>query len=167
MAEGKKEERSAEEAGAEAEEPKAGPEELKDRLLRLAAEFDNYKKRSAKEVESAKTVGKAELAAKLLPILDEFQLAIENLDMNTEKGKGMAIVLSNFGDVLKKEGLQEIECRGVYDPYRHEIMMTKESDEKEGVILNVVRKGYLWDEIMLRPASVIVSKGSREEEETE
>ena len=144
---------------------KSESEELKDRLLRLAAEFDNYKKRSSKDLDNAKKVGKAELAAKLLPILDEFEIAIESTDTKTEHGKGMAIVFSNFVEVMKKEGLKEIECSGVYDPYKHEIMMTKESNEKEGTILDVIRKGYLWNEIMLRPASVIVSSGEKKEEE--
>ncbi len=144
---------------------KSESEELKDRLLRLAAEFDNYKKRSSKDLDNAKKVGKAELAAKLLPILDEFEIAIESTDTKTEHGKGMAIVFSNFVEVMKKEGLKEIECSGVYDPYKHEIMMTKESNEKEGTILDVIRKGYLWNEIMLRPASVIASSGEKKEEE--
>ncbi len=158
-----REEKSAEEPKKEEGAEKEG--ELRDRLLRLAAEFDNYKKRVSKDLDNAKTAGKAELAAKLLPVLDEFQIAIENMGMNTEHEKGIAIVFSNLGDAMKREGLEEIECKGRYDPYRHEIMMTKESTEKEGTILDVIRKGYFWNGIMLRPASVIVSKGSRNETE--
>jgi molecular chaperone GrpE len=86
--------------------------------------------------------------------------------MKTEQDKGLALVLSNFTDVLKKEGLKEIDCNGVYDPYRHEVIMTKESKEKEGVVLDVVRKGYALNDIMLRPASVIVSEGIGKKEET-
>lgn len=161
------EEKNEKNENQEADEKKDGSEEMKDRLLRLAAEFDNYKKRIAKELENSKKVARAELVIKLLPVLDEIELAVENLDMKTDHEKGIALVLSNLKEALKKEGLAEIECEGIYDPYKHEIMMTKESDEEDGTILNVVRKGYFLNGIMLRPASVIVSKGSKEKEEIE
>ncbi len=169
MPENKKEEKASDkERKEDAEEvtPEDEGREQKERLMRLAAEFDNYKKRVAKEIEGSREVGKASLASKLLPVLDEFQLAMENIDMKTEQGKGMAIVLSNFIDILKKDGLREIENDGTYDPYKHEVLMTKDSEEKEGKIIAVVRKGYTWKDIMLRPASVIVSGGKEGTEET-
>lgn len=160
------------ERGSEAKTEEEGREnddykELNDRYLRLAAEFDNYKKRSARDIEGAKAVGKAEIAAKILPIIDEFELALESMEMKSEHEKGIALVFSNFYDVLKKEGLQEIDSEGRFDPYKHEIILTKESKEKEGTILEVVRKGYSLNGIMLRPASVIVSKETRQEEKKE
>jgi len=163
-----KTEKNAEEASQKEkkEEVKTESDELRERLLRMAAEFDNYKKRTSKDIENAKGIGKAEIVARLLPIIDEFHLAVESLGMKTEQEKGLALVLSNFMDVLKKEGLKEIDCNGVYDPYRHEVIMTKESEEKEGTVLDVVRKGYALNDIMLRPASVIVSEGSGKKEET-
>lgn len=165
--ENKREKNTEEATGEEKEEEvKTEGDELKERLLRMAAEFDNYKKRATKDIENAKGIGKAEIVAKLLPIIDEFHLAVESLEMKTDQEKGLALVLSNFTDVLKKEGLKEIDCNGVYDPYRHEVIMTKESKEKEGIVLDVVRKGYFLNEIMLRPASVIVSDGSGKKEET-
>ena len=139
--------------------------EMRDRLLRLAAEFDNYKKRVAKEISEAKNFGKAELAAKLLPVLDEFELAMVNADLSTEHGKGMKIVFSNLLTALKQEGLSEIEGKGTYDPYLQEIMMARQSDKPEGEILDTVRKGYKWNGILIRPASVIVSKGQAAAEE--
>lgn len=137
--------------------------ELKDRLLRLAAEFDNYKKRSAKDFARAKEAGRTELIKSLLPVLDEFELAVAAVSgSNGDKGgiKGVGLVYSNFFDALSGAGLREIEAEGKYDPYRHEIMMVKESAENEGTILEVVRKGYMFSDIVLRPASVIVSKGN-------
>lgn len=139
--------------------------DLKVRLLRLAAEFDNYKKRSAKEMESARSLGKAELARKLLPVLDEFGLAMDAIEAKGDVDKGVALVFSNLIDTLKKEGLSEIETYGTADPYKHEVILTKESSSKEGSILEVVRKGYLLNGIMLRPASVIVSKGRVQDED--
>lgn len=166
MPENKKEEKKDEES-EEMQQDEPDKDEMKDRLLRMAAEFDNYKKRVTKEVENAKNTGKAELAKKLLPVLDEFELALGNLDMKTEHGKGVAIIFSNLKEAMEKEGLHEIECKGLFDPYKHEVMLTKESKEKEGTILDVVRKGYEWKDFMLRPATVIVAKQAEEKEKEE
>jgi len=153
---------SAEEGKESKEEEKLVSEkeylELRDRLLRLAAEFDNYKKRTAKENESAKLLGKAELMRKLLPTLDEFELALSVSSKENKEIKGFEMIFSNFLDTLKSEGLEVIETDGRYDPYKHEIILTKESDKEEGSILEVVRKGYMLNGILLRPATVIVAK---------
>jgi len=134
--------------------------ELKERLLRLAAEFDNYKKRAAKEYESSKTLGKIELIKKVLPVLDEFELAlsIEKDEKDEGTRKGIEMIYSNLIDALKAEGLSVIDTNGSYDPYKHEIVLAMESKEQEGKILEVVRKGYVLNDILIRPASVIVAK---------
>jgi len=143
----------------EAKEAPSESEELKDRLLRLAAEFDNYKKRTGKEIEASRNLGKVELLKKLLPTLDEFELAIAAMDIGKNDAlKGIKLVYSNLIDALKAEGLQVMEAKGKADPYRHEVVMAKESGEEEGTILEVVRKGYMFKDLMIRPASVIVSK---------
>ncbi len=178
MSEEKKEEKEKKE-----EEPKgsggskAGSEEpsqpvdevaeLKDRLLRLAAEFDNYKKRTAKDAEQARLVGKAELVRKLASTLDEFELAIDAIDGGDKTRKGLELIYSNILDILDSEGLSVIETNGRYDPYKHEIVLTRESKEKEGTILEVVRKGYEFNGILIRPASVIVAKQASKEEKEE
>lgn len=162
----KNNDKKAQEAEKQPEAPKPDEAaELKDRLLRMAAEFDNYKKRTSKEIENAKTLGKAELMRKLLTVLDEFQLAIEAIESKGENDKGIGLVFSNFRDALKKEGLTEIEAKGVFDPYKHEIMLAKNSKEPEGAIVEVVRKGYSLNGILIRPASVIVSNGKQEEKQ--
>lgn len=132
-------------------------EELSDRHLRLAAEFDNYKKRTTKDVENSRKSGKAELISKLLPVLDEFEIAISSIE-NTNSKKGIELIFSNFVTALRNEGLSEISAEGIYDPYKHEIIMVAESKEAEGTIIETVRKGYMFNGIMLRPASVIISK---------
>jgi len=132
-------------------------EDEKEKFLRLAAEFDNYKKRMVKELAATKELGKAELVRKLLPTLDEFELAIDAMPEG-EARKGIELIYTNFMDVLKGEGLNTIEAKGQFDPYKHEIVMVKDGGEKDGTILEVVRKGYRIGEIILRPASVIVSK---------
>ena len=156
----RKDEEGKEEPGME-DESQDGDEDsdMRERMLRLAAEFDNYKKRSRKELEAAEDSGKARLAKSLLPIIDEFELAV--MAMNGSKdsvAKGMEMLYSNLLDTLRKAGLSEIEAKGIFDPYKHEIVLVRESKEKEGTILEVVKKGYMFIGIMIRPSSVIISK---------
>lgn len=95
----------------------------------------------------------------LLPIIDEFELAVlvasKSKDENVSKG--IAMVFSNLMDALKGFGMQEIPTKGTYDPYRHEIITIMKSDKDGGSILEVVKKGYTFNGIMLRPASVIIA----------
>jgi len=132
--------------------------ELKDRFLRLAAEFDNYKKRTSRDLDLAKKVGKAELMKRLVSVLDEFELALNAKGLDEATAKGIELVYSNFLDALKSEGLTTVDTKGKFDPFKHEIVLTKNCDEEEGKIVEVVRKGYALGEILIRPASVVVSK---------
>ncbi len=150
-----------EENGAPEPEKSADGEcaELKDRLLRLAAEFDNYKKRVAKDIDGAKDMGRADVMLRILPTLDEFELALEaSVEKQDEHMKGIALIFSNLVSALKGLGLKEINSDGKFDPYRHEIILGRDSSRPEGEIIEVVRKGYTLNNIMLRPASVIISK---------
>ena len=99
----------------------------------------------------------------MLPVVDEFQLAILAIDKAGDRDmlKGITMLYSNFMDTLKRNGLSEVNCEGRSDPFRHEIVMVMESKKKEGTILEVVKKGYMFDDMMLRPASVIVAKDSK------
>lgn len=132
--------------------------EVKDRLLRLAAEFDNYKKRVAKDIDNSKDVGRAEVISRLLSTMDEFELALGSFDKEDEHTKGIELIFSNFVSSLRSFGLKEIDVKGKFDPYKHEIMLGRESDKPDGEILEVVRKGYTLNNVMIRPASVIISK---------
>ncbi|MCL5094650.1 MAG: nucleotide exchange factor GrpE [Candidatus Marsarchaeota archaeon] len=135
--------------------------EIKEQLLRLAAEFDNYKKRAKIELNNAKNNGKAELLKNLLQIIDEFEITLIATSESKDKNiaRGIELVYSNFISELKKNGLEEIKTSGLFDPYKHEILMIKESDKEYGIILETIKKGYIFNGIMLRPASVIISKG--------
>ncbi|MCL5404440.1 MAG: nucleotide exchange factor GrpE [Candidatus Marsarchaeota archaeon] len=134
-------------------------EDMKDRFMRLAAEFDNYKKRVTAELAKSKSIGKAEIMKKLLPVLDEFELAILSAQETKDEGfaKGVKMVYTNMLSVLRAEGLREIDASGKYNPYEHEIILTRESDEAPGRVIEVVKKGYKFEDIMIRPASVIIS----------
>lgn len=161
----KEQEQQKNEAGQPVSEKQEDAAELKDRLLRLAAEFDNYKKRSGEDVGNARGIGRAEMAKALLPALDEFELALSSFNgaEHEDHMKGIELVFSNILGALKGAGMKEIEARGKYDPYRHEVVMTRESREPEGTILEVVRKGYTFNGTLLRPSAVIVSKGAEKE----
>jgi molecular chaperone GrpE len=150
---------------AEPEPQETREKEMKEQLLRLAAEFDNYKKRVKVDLDGARGMGKAELMKSLLPIIDEFDLALIAVNKAEDKNiaRGVEMLYSNFTDVLKKEGLNEIPCKGVFDPYMHEIIITRESKEKDGTILEVVKKGYTLEKTLLRPASVIIAKKQESE----
>ncbi len=134
----------------------------KEQVLRIIAEFDNYKKRTKKDIDNAKIIGKAELIKNLLPIIDEFDLALMSLSQMQDKLviKGIELLYSNFISQLRKEGLEETDSDGVFDPYKHEIVISKQSSEPYGTIIEVVKKGYMFNGIMLRPASVIISDGN-------
>jgi molecular chaperone GrpE len=156
-------------AAAEAEEGTESGKELelgqqkqnlKEQLLSLAAEFDNYKKRTRKDIENAKWSGAAELTRDLLPILDEFYIATMAAEKSEDKAlkRGIEMLYSNLLETLKRKGLKEVECTGTYNPYIHEIMMTRDEEgAKPGTIVEVVKKGYMLGETLLRPASVIVA----------
>ena len=160
---GKEEKKAAGSEKAANNEGKARAEdngELKERLLRLAAEFDNYKKRTANEVSTAKRMGVAELMKPLLNVLDEFELTIMALGKVKDDNisKGIEMLYSNFIEVLRSFGLKEVDADSTFDPYKHEIVLTREDDSTPGTILEVVKKGYMLDDKLLRPASVIVAK---------
>jgi len=132
--------------------------QLSDRLLRLAAEFDNYKKRIAKEEEQKSEFYKAEVIRKILPVIDEFEIAINAIGDQDSSKKGIELIYTNLMDALKSIGLRAVDTSGDYDPYKHEILMARESNEKPGKIIEVVRKGYMINDMLIRPASVIVAK---------
>ncbi|MGI0134092.1 MAG: nucleotide exchange factor GrpE [Candidatus Micrarchaeaceae archaeon] len=153
------------------EEPKPDAEKgLREQLLRLAAEFDNYKKRTRAETENANMMGRASMAKDLLPIIDEFELALIAAGRSDDKvlTKGIEMLYSNLIDVMKRNGLTTVPTEGKFDPYRHEIVMVKEDGtKKDGAILEVMKKGYMFKDMMLRPASVVVAKGKEAEQKTD
>lgn len=137
--------------------------EIEEQLKRLQAEFENYKKRSGKEREEFATNAGASMVKRLLPVLEEFELAVSHAKAKhneDEVVKGFGMVFSNLKLLLEKEGLREMNCEGEsFDPYKHEAVRSEESDVEERRIIGVVRKGYFFKDRVLQHASVIVSKG--------
>jgi molecular chaperone GrpE len=145
-------------------EIKKQKEELKikeDRLLRIAAEFENYKKRTRREWELLEQKAKAELITDILGVLDDFDRALEALgERDDHVADGVILIVTGLKDILMRTGLREIDALGQrFDPQFHEAVGGVESEEvEEGFIAHVVQKGYELNEQLLRPAKVIVSK---------
>ena len=130
--------------------------DIEEQLKRLQAEFENYKKRTAKENEHLAINASASLIQKLLPTLDAFEAALSSEKMDKETKKGIKMVYESFIDVLKKEGLEGMKDEK-FDPFRHEVVRQTEGKE-DGKIVEVVKKGYLLNGKILRHALVIITK---------
>ena len=135
----------------------------KDRWMRLAAEFDNYKKRTSREFRMVVKNAGQSLISQLLPTLDNIERALQ-APQTTEETKtfaqGVEMIRQQLQDTLDKEGLSEIEAaETAFDPTQHEAVMAVERDDHPAdTVIEVVEKGYMLNEKVLRPAKVIVSR---------
>lgn len=140
-------------------------EELRDKHLRLAAEFDNYRKRTRREVSSQQERAKAELAGRLLDVLDDlgrFNDAAREQESDVDSlREGMELVERKLRKELGEAGLEQIEAAGEkFDPKQHEALMTTpvRDPERDGYISQVLVEGYTFGDQLLRPARVEVMK---------
>jgi len=141
-------------------------EELKNQLLRLMADFDNFKKRAAAEKEEIAFFSNEALIIALLPIMDNFERAMDHASScNKEKVseeffKGFALIKKQLEDVLLKIGVCPIDCAGKpFDPNFHEAVITKAVEGLEdGTVAEEMQKGYTFRGKLIRPSMVIVSK---------
>ncbi len=132
-----------------------------DKMLRMAAEFDNFKKRTRREWELHEKKANARLLNEILGVLDDFDRAFaSDGDTGDHFQSGIRMIYDRLVTILKSSGLSEIESEGVrFDPQYHEAMGDAESDEVEpGCILHIVQKGYMINGQLLRPARVIVAR---------
>jgi molecular chaperone GrpE len=146
--------------------------ELEDRLLRLAAEFDNYKKRMAKEFGYLIKNANENLILQLLDTLDNFQRALNSAKNSSDYEKfhkGVELIYNHLKEILAKEGLKEIEALGKpFDPHFHEAVTQAESDKyDDDVVMEEISKGYMLNDRLLRASKVVVSKGKPKKEEKE
>jgi molecular chaperone GrpE len=150
--------------GEELAAVKADRDDLFDRLQRLAAEFDNFRKRSLREQAALSTRANERLVKELLPILDDLGRALEAAAEHEEAKleEGVRLVHRSLADVLAKEGLAEIETGGKFDPHVHEALLSQPSDAEEGSVIEVVQKGYKLGDRVLRPARVVIAAAAAE-----
>jgi molecular chaperone GrpE len=137
-------------------------DELFDRLQRLAAEFDNFRKRHARDAATTIERANERLVKDLLPVLDDLGRALEAAAEHEEAKleDGVRLVHRSLADLLAREGLAEIETDGRFDPHVHEALLSQPSDADEGDVIEVVQKGYKLGDKVLRPARVVVSAGA-------
>lgn len=138
-------------------------EVLQDRFVRLAAEFDNYKKRTLREREALIESANERLILDLLPIVDSVDRARRHAEGDTESDafkEGVRMIMEELPKILENRGLKEIEAEGQpFDPNLHEALMQVASDHEAGTIAEVIERGYSLGDRVLRHAKVVVSQG--------
>jgi molecular chaperone GrpE len=139
-------------------------EELIDTLQRLQADFDNYRKRAARDQEALVARAGERIVKELLPILDDLERAIEAAEKHEEAKleEGVKLVHRQLEQLLEREGLAPVETDGKFDPHVHEALLTQPSESEEGSVVEVLQKGYRLGDRVLRPARVVVA-GPKEE----
>jgi molecular chaperone GrpE len=135
--------------------------EYRDHLMRLQAEFDNYRKRVLKEQTRAVELASEPLVRRLLEVLDEFELALMAAEQRPDFQKflhGVELVYAKLVETLKSEGLERIDAEGKpFDPERHEALMGSSSGEGDPLVADVLRQGYVLKGRVVRPAGVRVT----------
>ena len=129
--------------------------------LRLAAEYDNYRRRTKLESSRAADEGKRDLLEQMLTIADDLELGLENLDGSADAvTEGLQMIKRRFDDVLESSGVSGFVSKGErFDPERHEAFdVANDADAESGTVVKEVRRGYMWNGMLLRPAMVVVAK---------
>lgn len=145
-------------------EAQATIEEQKDKYLRLSAEFDNYRKRTLKEKAELIKNGAEKTMIAILPVLDDFERALKNMEASEEAQamkEGVELIFSKFQKALTQEGLQKIETEGKeFDTDFHEAiaLIPAPSEDLKGKILDCVQTGYMLNEKVIRHAKVAVAQ---------
>ncbi len=138
--------------------------QLEDRFLRLAAEFDNYKKRTARQYEEIIRSSNEDLIVRLLEVVDNFHRALDAAEKSSDYEsllKGMELIYQHFDELLKREGVERIEAVGQkFDPNLHDAMMQMDSDEyPEGTVVKEFAVGFKLNGKVIRHTRVAVSGG--------
>jgi len=132
-------------------------EERKDQLLRLKADFENYRKRVIREQTELVERASLRMVEKLFPVLDDLDRALDAAKGNDAIVRGIELVKKQLHDVLEQEGLERVEAAGAFDPQEHEAVSSIPGDVSEPTVLEVVRPGYKLKGKTVRPALVHVT----------
>jgi molecular chaperone GrpE len=148
---------------AELEAANRRAEEYLNDLRRLAADFDNYRKRVARESEVQASRATESLVGELLPVLDNLERALDASEHHEEAkvAEGVQFVRLQLAGLLARRGLEEIPCApgDEFDPHVHEALSHQPSDQPEGAVAAVWQRGYRLGDRVVRPARVVVSSG--------
>lgn len=149
------------EEASELEKAKEQIAGLSDRLMRTAAEFDNYKKRTTREKEDFYKIAVCETVLPLLSVLDNLERAVTAAEETGDSGsvlEGVKMIKKQFDDALASIGVAAIEAVGnEFDPEKHNAVMTAESEETENTVLEEFQKGYIYKDKVVRHSMVKVS----------
>lgn len=147
-------------------EARAATDKARDQLLRVAADFENFRKRATRDLEDARRRARQATLRELLPVFDNLERATGVTEATDAKAfaEGLQLVLRQFLDTLQKMGVERIDQTGAaFDPTVHESLQMVESDDAPaGSVLNVIQAGYRMGSELLRPALVVVSRGPAE-----
>jgi molecular chaperone GrpE len=135
--------------------------EVDDRLLRLAADFDNYKKRALRDRQEYLALANERLVKELLPILDDLERALQAASEHEEAQleEGVRLVHRSLEQLLQREGVKQIDTSGQFDPHVHEALLAQPVEDAEsGAVVDVVQKGYTLGDRVVRPARVIIAE---------
>jgi len=140
-------------------------DEFRALLQRTQADFENYQKRARREFEQERRYAAAGLARDILPILDNFERAVQSAEQAGETGplvQGVTMIQSQILDILRRHGITRIEALGEpFDPERHEAVMQQPSAEQpSNTVLQVLEQGFMIHDRVLRPARVVVSSAA-------
>lgn len=143
------------------EEAKGKFAELNDKHMRLQAEFDNFRKRTAKEKLDLTATASENVIKDILPVLDDFERALQNMEKNGNEAdlQGVTLIYNKLKDTLKKKGLEEIEAAGAdFNTDEHEAltMIPAPAEDQKGKVLDVIQKGYKLNGKVIRFARVVV-----------
>jgi len=159
---------------ADLESAKAEAEQWRDRFLRKAAEFENFRKRSERERAEAATLTISAVLVEFLPIMDACERALQSFDEGGDpRGllqsyrEGVELLYKQLGDTLARFGVVPLEAKGrTFDPHLHEALVHLETpDHEDNTIVEVLRRGYLLKERLLRPAQVVVASAPKPEKD--
>jgi molecular chaperone GrpE len=148
---------SADELGAVARER----DEYLAALQRLKAEFDNYRKRVAREEQQLVARAGERIVKQMLPMADDLERAVQAAVEHGETmvADGVRLVHRSIAELLAREGVMEVETDGTFDPHTQEALLTQPSDEPEGTVIQVLQRGFRLGDHILRPARVVISSG--------
>lgn len=141
-------------------------ETLRDQLLRLQADFDNFRKRTQRERSDLFLLANETLFLEMLPVIDHFEMGFKSAEehkTDCSVTEGFRLVYNQMLDVLKKFNVTVIDTIGEpFDPHRHEALMHMPSDKPAETVIEQVRRGYMLGDKLLRAAQVVVSSGPKE-----
>lgn len=137
-------------------------QEMKELVQRTQANFENYRKQTEKRIEEIRGTAARGIILHVLPIIDNFELALKNVHEQSDFAKGIELIYSQLCGILEEQGVEVINTeKATFDPYYHEALLKVESDLPEHSILEEFQKGYLFKGQVLRHAKVKISAGKK------